>query len=89
MENKRTKKALDDEMLDQVTGGVTGGAPSSYRTESVKNDETDPRYKMIVQMLACPNMNDPLLPPHGKLECVREGEMYCCHSCGITWVISK
>ena len=89
MENKRTKKALDDETLGQVTGGTNGGDRASYQTKNVKKDENDPIYKMIVNMMTCPNMSDPLLPPHGKLDCVLEGEIYDCNICGIRWVIAK
>ena len=79
MENKRTKKVLDDEMLDGVTGG-NGGNDGFYRTEET-NDEAQVN---MIQSGFCPYYNQ-YPSEHSMLE--SDGSGYLCKRCGIRWVI--
>ena len=83
MDNTRTKKALDDEMLDQVTGG-NGGDNTSFRTKTVT--ELSQEAKMI-SLGVCPDYNESP-SEHSKLEPDGCGN-YICKRCGILWVITK
>jgi hypothetical protein len=86
MENKRTKKALDDEALDQVTGGTSGDIP--YITTNVSKAKDKTKADMILGGY-CPYFGQPNVMEHGgPLEQVSDTE-YNCIYCGIKWILTE
>jgi hypothetical protein len=83
MENKRTKKALDDEMLDGVTGG-NGGDNTNFLTKTVteSSQEAD-----LINKGVCPNYYESP-SDHMMLEPDGCGN-FLCKRCGILWNIAK
>ena len=86
MENKRTKKVLDDEELDQVTGGTGGDIP--YITTYVSEEKDSAKAKSILSGF-CPYFGQSNVTEHGgPMEQVSDRE-YNCIYCGIKWIVTQ
>ena len=86
MEEKRTKKALDDEMLDQVTGGTNNDIPYDTRYVSMEKEATKAN---TIKSGLCPYFGQAGVLEHGgPLEQMSDTE-YNCKYCGIKWILTQ